>query len=346
MSKRTTIHDIARALDITAATVSRALQNNPRISDSTRKAVHAKAKEMHYQPNSIASALRKGNSKLIGVLIPTIDRNFFGSVVRGMEEVFNETPFNVIICQSNDQQDKEIANIKALMEAQVDGILASYAKNTTDFSHFHTITKQGIPLILFDRVTEELDVDSVIIDDRKISFNAVSHLIEQGCSRIAHFAGPDTVSIYRNRRLGYEDALLHHGIDPDPGLIFSVDLNIENGRELGKRILNIDPMPDAVFSASDYAAIGAIQTLKEKGVTVPDDVCFVGFSNEAFTELVDPPLSTIDQHSKQMGGYAAELMIERLSGAVNHTASRKTVLMPELIIRASSRVKTPTLNPI
>lgn len=346
MSKRTTIHDIAKALDVTAATVSRALKDNPKISESTRKTVQAMAKKMNYQPNSIAAALRKGTSNLIGVLIPTIDRNFFGSVVRGMEEVFNDTPYNVIICQSNDSSEKEIANIKALLEARVDGILASYAKETLDFSHFRDIMDQGIPLILFDRVTEELNTDSVIIDDRQISFNAVSHLIGQGCKRIAHFGGPDSVSIYRNRRLGYEDALRKHGIEVKEEYIFTVDLNIENGRALGRQILGMDMIPDAVFSSSDYAAIGALQYLKDNGIRVPEDMGFVGFSNEAFTELVDPPLSTIDQHSKQMGRYAAELMLERLSGNYSGESPRKTVLNPELIIRTSSMITSQTTNKV
>ena len=163
--KRTTIHDIAKELDITASTVSRALKDHPRISESTKKSVVAMAKKMNYQPNSIAAALRRGTSNLIGVIIPTIDRNFFASVLRGIEDVLNDTNYNVIICQSSDSLEKEKSNIKALLEAQVDGIFASYAKETTDFSHYEEVHDRGIPLILFDRMQESFDVDAVVIDD-------------------------------------------------------------------------------------------------------------------------------------------------------------------------------------
>ncbi|MEX2603136.1 MAG: LacI family DNA-binding transcriptional regulator [Gracilimonas sp.] len=338
-SKRTTIHDIAKELDITASTVSRALKDHPRISDSTKKLVVETAKKMNYQPNSIAAALRRGTSNLIGVIVPNVDRNFFASVVRGVEDVLNDTSYNVIICQSSDSLEKEKSNIKALLEAQVDGIFASYAKETTDFEHFEDVLKRGIPLILFDRMQDAFDVDAVVIDDYLGANKATEHLIEQGCKRIVHFSGPDNVSIYRDRRRGYEEALVRNGLTVDTNLILPSDLKLESGKALGKEILNWPELPDAIFSASDYAAMGAMEVLKNNGIQIPGDIALVGFSNESFTAIVDPPLSTVDQHSKKMGQFTANLFLDRIKKNNGAHTPTKTVLNPELIIRKSSLKK-------
>jgi len=335
-NKRTTIHDIAKELDITASTVSRALKDHPRISDATKEAVLKMAKKMNYQPNSIAAALRRGTSNLIGVMIPTVDRNFFASVVRGVEDVLNNTSYNVIICQSSDSVEKEKSNLKALLEAQVDGIFASYAKETINFDHFKDVQKRNIPLILFDRMQNEFDVDAVVIDDYLGAFKATEHLIEQGCKRIVHFTGPENVSIYRDRRRGYEEALTKCGLPVDEELIISSNLKMETGKELGREIAQWENLPDAIFSASDYAAMGAMEVFKNKGIHVPDEIAIVGFSNESFTALVDPALTTVDQHSKKMGQFTANLFLERIKNKETKYTPRKTVLNPELIIRKSS----------
>jgi LacI family transcriptional regulator len=335
-SKKTTIHDIAKELDITASTVSRALKDHPRISDSTKKSVIAMAEKMNYQPNSIAAALRRGTSNLIGVIIPTIDRNFFASVVRGVEDVLNGTSYNVIICQSNDSLEKEKSNIKALLEAQVDGIFASYAKETTNFSHYKEVTKRGIPLILFDRMQDQFDVDAIAIDDYLGAFKATEHLIEQGCKRIVHFSGPQNVSIYRDRKRGYEEALTKHDLPIEENLVLNSDLKLDSGKSLAEEIVTWKELPDAIFSASDYAAMGAMEVLKNNGIRIPQDIAIVGFSNESFTSIVDPALTTVDQHSKKMGQFTANLFLDQMKEKdIPHTPS-KTILNPELIIRKSS----------
>jgi LacI family transcriptional regulator len=338
--KRTTIHDIAKELDITASTVSRALKDHPRISESTKKSVVAMAEKMNYQPNSIAAALRRGNSNLIGVIIPTVDRNFFASVLRGIEDVLNGTNYNVIICQSSDSLEKEKSNIKALLEAQVDGIFASYAKETTDFKHYEEVHNRGIPLILFDRMQDSFDVDAVVIDDYLGAFKATEHLIEQGCTRIVHFSGPQNVSIYRDRKRGYEEALKKHDLPFDEEFILNSDLKLEAGKSLAEEIISWDQLPDAIFSSSDYAAMGAMEVFKNNGLRIPEDVAIVGFSNESFTSIVDPSLTTVDQHSKKMGQFTANLFLDRMQEKdIPHTPS-KTVLNPELIIRKSSLKKS------
>ncbi len=335
MNKKTTIHDIAKKLDITASTVSRALQDNPRISDSTKKLVVKTARQMNYQPNSIAAALRNGKSNLVGVMIPTVDRNFFGSVVRGIEEILNDSDYNVIICQSEDSHEKEKTNIKTLLKAQVDGIFASYAKETVDFKHYEEILNHNVPLILFDRMQNHFDVDAVVIDDYKGGFDATEHLIEQGCRNIVHLTGPDNVSIYKDRKRGYEDALRKHGFPALPENIYQSDLKLEAGIRIGEKLKKLSKLPDGIFSSSDYAAIGAIQVLKKSGIKIPQDIAVVGFSNESFTNLVDPSLSTIDQKSKKMGHFIANTFLERMNKKESYTPSRK-VLTPELIVRDSS----------
>ncbi|HYW34801.1 MAG TPA: LacI family DNA-binding transcriptional regulator [Balneolaceae bacterium] len=338
--RKTTIHDIANELDITASTVSRALQDHPRISDSTKEAVIEMAEKLHYQPNNIAAALRKGESNIIGVIIPRTNRNFFASVIRGIDEVAHKAGYQVIISQSNDSTSKEKSSITTLLEARVDGILASYALNTREFDHYKEIIDRDVPLILFDRLHETLEsfqAEAVVVDDYLGAFKATRHLIEQGCKKIAHFSGPQHVSIYKERRRGYEEALKRNNLPVDENLIFESNVKLEAGRELGNKLMTLDELPDAIFSASDYAAAGAMEVLKEKGVNIPEDIAIVGFSNEPFTSFIK--LTTIDQHPEEMGQIAAQLFLDHIDEKEEDTtvhAKSKTVLNPELIIRDSS----------
>src|SRR5699024_1214537 len=237
--KETTIYDIADELGVTAATVSRALNDNQTISDSTKELVLETAKKMHYQPNSIAAALRNGKSNTVGIIVPSADRNFFSSVIGGIEDVVNKSGYNIIICQSNDSLEKEKASIKTLLGAQVDGILVSYAKETTNFDHYKEVIERNVPLVFFDRTNESLNVGSVVIDDYRGAFKATEHLINQGCKRIVHFAGPKNVSIYKERRRGYIDALQEHGIQVNKNRIIQCNLKLEDGRNLAKELLQL-----------------------------------------------------------------------------------------------------------
>lgn len=334
--KRTTIHDIAKELNVTASTVSRALQDHPRISRETKKAVLKVARKLNYQHNSLAAALRKGKSNLIGVIVPTADRNFFGTIIHGIEEVVNKSGYRVIISQSNDHLSKEKANIDALLEAQVDGILASITQETIEFDHYLKIQKRGIPLILFDRVTDELNISTVVINDFQGAYKAVQHLIDQGCRRIVHFTGQQNLSIYKERLKGYEQALKENGLPFDDELVLYGDTQLDSGEELCKKILAMPKLPDAIFSASDYTAIGALHCLKRHGIKIPEQIAIVGFSNEVFTTFVDPALTTIDQHGKMMGQKAADLFLEQVESDDLMIIPQKTVLDPELIIRKSS----------
>lgn len=340
--KKTTLSDIARELNVTASTVSRALQNHPRISSSTKEAVLEMVNKLDYQPNNIASALRKGKSNIIGVIVPTSDRHFFASVIRGIEEVVRENGYNLIICQSDDQSDKELEKIKALLQIRVDGIIASIAKQTTNFEHFKNINNQGVPLVLYDRVIESLDVNQVISDDYLGAYQGVSHLIEQGCTRIAHFAGEQHIHIYQNRLNGYLQALRDHNLPVDEELIIVSDLIQDtnsillNGRELGKKLLEMTNPPDGIFSSSDFAAMGAIQIYKEKNISIPDEIALVGFSNDFSASVIEPGLTSLDQHTIRMGNLAAQHFLEQINTKTEQFIPKKTLLKPELIIRKSS----------
>ena len=333
---KATIHDIAEMLNITASTVSRALNNNPRISETTRKTVLKAAKQLNYQPNNIAAALRNGKSHIIGIIVPTADRTFFASVVRGIEEIANKINYKVIICQSYDNYEKEVQTVDALLSARVDGIIASIGKNTEDFGHYKRALEKGLPVVLFDRTTDELEVSQVMIDDYLGAYKVTEHLIQQGCRRIAHFTSPKKLSIFRERFRGYADALAKHNIPFDERLVVGSNLQLEDGRKSMEELLKLDIVPDAVFSSSDYGAMGAMQVLKERKIKIPQEVALAGFSNEPFTSFTDPPLTTIDQFSLRMGNITAELFFEQLKQNGKKHLPQKTVLKPELIIRQSS----------
>jgi LacI family transcriptional regulator len=335
-----TIHDIARELNITASTVSRALNNNPRISESTKLSVLETAKRLNYQPNNIAAALRNGKSRILGVIVPRIDRSFFSSAVRGIEEIANTSGYNVMICQTHENYNKEITTVEALLNAQVDGIIASYSKGTTRFDHFLKVKQKGIPLILFDRTNDALGVSQVAIDDFLGAYHATTHLIEQGYQRIAHYTNLRKISIFKERLKGYRQALLDHGLPFDESLVVESNLQFEDGRKCMRTLLDMPQPPDAIFSASALSAMGAIQMLKESGKSIPADVGVVGFSDESFASLSEPQLTTVDQHSINLGNTAAEIFLKELSRPQKDFIPQKIILKPDLIIRQSSLRKS------
>ena len=228
--EKTTIHDIAQKLNITASTVSRALSDHPRISEATKIAVQQTAQKLNYQPNNIAAALRNGKSNIIGIIVPFADRSFFSSIVRGIEEIANTARYNVMVCQSYDKYEKEVAAVQALMNARVDGIIASFSKETLNFSHYTKLKDRGTPLILVDRGFDDLEVSQVVIDDFLGGYKATEHLIQQGCKRIAHFTNTRKISIYKDRLRGYREALVANGIAYEESLVLAGNLQLEDGR--------------------------------------------------------------------------------------------------------------------
>lgn len=341
--RRVTLTDIANELDIDVSTVSKALKKHPKISDTTIKKVSKVARRLNYRPNDIATALVKGKSNLIGVMVPHTDDNFFASAIRGIEEVAKKKGYNIIIFQSNDDARDEKSNIETMYRTRVDGIIASHAMGTFEFGHYQDILDQDIPLVLFDRFNNAIDSDVVAIDDFKGAYKAVSHLINQGCTQIAHIAGNLSVHIYKERYRGYKQALEDHGIPYDENLVAESDMSLKEGRELASILLNKTKKPDAFFTSSDNTALGAIQILQESNIDIPEEVAVVGFSNEAFTSYVTPTISSIEQHSRKMGKIAAQHLLDQMSGSKESPStkrpSQKTILTPKLIIRESSQKK-------
>ncbi|MGN6416824.1 MAG: LacI family DNA-binding transcriptional regulator [Pseudobacter sp.] len=340
MITRVTIEDIARELKITAATVSRALNDHPGISESTRKRVKETAAKLHYQPNRIASSLRLGRTKLLGVIIPSAEINFFGSVIHGIERIATQNNYSVLIYQSNEMYELEKKGVQAFLQSQVDGVLASVSKETINADHYLEIKKRGVPLVLFDRAMDSLGVPSVVIDDYAGAFAATKHLIEQGCRRIAHIGGQQHVSIFNQRLKGYIDALNVHGIAVNDDAIVYGKVSIESGRECMQQLLGLSGAPDAVFAVEDFTALGAMQCIKDAGIRIPEEIAVIGFANEQFCEFLTPALSSVNQQTVTMGEKAAELLFSELQSADRYqNPARKIILEARLVCRASSIIK-------
>ncbi|MET2986080.1 LacI family DNA-binding transcriptional regulator [Aureibaculum conchae] len=338
--KKTTIKDIANVLNISAAAVSKALHNDSRISEKTKKAVKQVAKNLNYQPNHLASALRSGKSKLVGVIVPRTNSNFFSSVIQNIEEVLNKKGYNIIITQSNESYKKECDSIDTLLYTQVDGIIASMANETVDLSYYEKVKSKGIPLILFDRGENDLNVDYIGIDDYDSSHLIVEHLVNKGCKRIAHIGGYKRTRIYNNRIRGYNDALKKHNLPLDKELLTESGLTIENGRKMMHQLLNLEKKPDAVYAAGDYAALGALQVLNEENIKVPEEIALVGFGNEPFTDMVTPRITSVNQHSGEIGKRAAKAFLKYNKEEIVQQTLNKNILNAELIVRDSSNKKT------
>ncbi|WP_406684561.1 LacI family transcriptional regulator [Seonamhaeicola sp. MEBiC1930] len=335
-NNRATIHDIAKALNIDSSTVSRALNNSPRVSKKTKQRILDKAKEIGYQRNVLASNLRMQKSNSIGVIVPRISRHFFSSVIAGIEEQAYESGYNVIICQSLEQLAREQNITETLLSNRVDGVLISVSMETENYEHLLRLQKNGIPFLFFDRHYEIEGISSVIIDDYKGGFDATEHLILKGCKTIAHLSGPQVLKIYKNRLRGYLDALKKHNIKFKPELVIYSRLMEQDGADSAKKILSLDVEVDAIFAANDISAIGAIKYLKKKSINIPKDVKIVGFSNEPISQVIEPSLTTINQPGFEMGKKATEMLIEKTMNKTSVLDNETVVLRPTLIERASS----------
>ena len=331
---KTTIVDIAAALGVTASTVSRALNGNTAISEATRLLVEEKAMTMGYVPNSLASALRSGKSYTIGILLPRADRLMFSNTIKSVEIELQLFGYQVIICQHNENVKKEKNAIDALLRARVDGVIASPAKDAPNLMHYENLTKNNIPVVFFDNVWENSTESAVLIDDYYGGYQATKHLIEQGCKTIAHITLPNNIKIYADRKRGYKDALLEANIPYDENLVTACVSDVEEGYVAAKKLFKNNPNIDAVFSTSDYSALGLYQYCKENNIKIPENVKIVGFGDASFTPYIEPAMSSVNQVSQAVGREAAALLLEHLSDGKKQP--RKMILQPTLIIRKSS----------
>jgi len=336
LPKEVTIYDIAQKLNISSATVSRALNDDPVVSKKTRKRIFEAADEMGYRLNHFARNLRSQNTHIIGVIVPRLNSHFMSSAISGIEQVANSEGYNIIISQSAEQADKEIANAKTMFNNRVDGLLVSLAYDTKDITHFEPFFKRGIPVIFFDRVEEHKSSTHILIDNKRAAYEATKHLIEEGCKRIVHITATPKRNVYIDRLAGYKQALAEHHIKFKEEYLIVGNLSQEAGTEAAEKILKMQPLPDAVFVANDNCAVGCIMALKNAGIRIPQDIAVVGFNNDPVAMVVEPNLTTVNYPGYQIGEVAARNLINHLKGMPIHSTD-SIILKSELIIRASSR---------
>lgn len=332
---KATIHDISKALGIDSSTVSRALNDSPRVSKRTKDKILDMAKELGYQRNSLASSLRTQKTYTIAIVLPRISRYFFATVISGVEEAAYEAGYNVIICQSLDNLNREKKIISSLISNRVDGILMSISMETTSYEHVEAYINLGKPIVFFDRPCSLKGCVNINIDNFQASFNATEHLILNGCKRIAHFSGSQKNELYRQRKLGYIEALKKHQITIDEALIFESSLSEEDGLISAKKIVQIGNV-DGIYSSNDTAAIAAIKYLKSQQIEIPKDIAVVGFNNDPISAIIEPSLTTINQPAVQIGKIASKLLIEKIENKSKEVLESIQVLNSELIIRDSS----------
>lgn len=338
-----TIKDIARELNISPSTVSRALKDHPDISVDTKKAVNALADKLNYQPNIVALNLRQKKTNTIGVIIPEVVHFFFSTVISGIEDVAYQAGYNVILAQSNESYAREVAHVKALFNSRVDGMLLSLSRETANFDHVESIISKGVPIVFYDRMYNSPTSSKVIVDDYAGAKEAVNHLITEGCKNIVHLVGAPNLIISVDRLRGYKDALKENKMEINDKLILSCDSGtFEEGKSVTQKLLASGTKFDAIFANNDPMAMGAMVAIKEKGLKIPQDIAIVGFSNWFFGELMDPSLTTIDQPGFEMGQEAARLLIKQIDMKEKdqyEPIEEIKVLKTRLVIRNSSLKK-------
>ncbi|GAB3926416.1 LacI family DNA-binding transcriptional regulator [Mucilaginibacter myungsuensis] len=335
-----TIKDIAKALGLSTSTVSRALNGSYEIGAETKKLVQEYAEKVHYRPNPIALSLKDQKSHSIGVVVAELANNFFSQAINGIESIAYSSDYHVIITQTHESHEREIANVEHLMSRHVDGLLVSVASGSTDLKHFQSLRDRGFPIVFFDRVVDDIEAHKVVTNNFKGAFDATELLINNGFKRIAHIAMASNLAISRERLNGYKAALEKHGLPFDAEYVKHC---LHGGRAINEveeaiaELMALAEKPDAVFSGSDRITIGCFGTFKKMGLTVPNDVAMVGFTDSDVTELFDPPLTVIRQPAFQIGQMATEMLIKQIRSKYPVTEFVTETLSTELIERGSAK---------
>ena len=336
--KRTTIYDIAKKLNIAASSVSRALNNSDKLNPATKALILKTAAEMNYQQNMMASNLRKGSNRTIGVVVPRINQGYFSNIIAGMEDITYNKGYNLIICQSNEQHAREVDCVNTLINQHVNCIAISISAEQGGHEHLQQVMDHGIRLIQFDRVAEELDTFKVINDNEKASFEAVSHLIAQGYRRIALLEGPQHLDIFRQRKEGYLAALRKHGLPVLEELMCPDAWTKTLSANATRQLLDMAEPPDAIFaSTSDFSALGVLEVATQLGIAVPEKLGICGYSNEPFTEITSPSITTVDQYSFSMGKTIANLFFQEMESSETAVEPKIMSIKPKLIVRRSTQ---------
>lgn len=341
MAERTplTMKDIAREFGISVATVSRALKDSPRISAERRAAIQQYAREHNFTPNVMAESLRHSRvqpRKMIGVIIPNFVHYYFSSVLGGIEEKASANGYQLLVATSQESYEREVKICQSFYENQVCGIIVSQAKDSQRYDHFQRLIDAGVPLVFYDRICTGVNASRVVVDDYMGAFNAVSHLIETGCDRIAFYGSPMTLEISKNRYNGYKDALLKHGIQPDPTLMRFCD-NRADAEAITPELLSALTPPNGFFAVNDDTAIGILYTAKRMGFRVPDDISICGFTNGFRAIACDPMLTTVEQRGVQVGEEAADILIGHVEGTIPINKAERRIIRTRLVVRGTTR---------
>ena len=339
MKRKVTLKQIAKELDVSISTVSKSLRNSPEISEDTRIKVQAFAKLYNYRPNNIALSLKNRKTKTIGIIIPEIIHHFFATIIGGIEQVANENGYSVIVCLSNESFDKEVINMEMLANGSIDGFIMSLSKETQqkkDFHHILEVTSQGMPVVMFDRVTNDVFCDKVIIDDKTAAYEAVEFLINKGNKKIGLITTIDYVSVGKLRTEGYIYALQQHNIDFNEKLILKIE-DIENCTEKIQQFIEENDI-DAIFAVNELFAVTSIKLANQIGKNVPNDLSVIGFTDGIISQYSSPSITTVNQNGFLMGQKSAKLLIERLENDNEDEEFYTTeIIETQLIERESTR---------
>jgi len=334
-----TMKDIARELGISVATVSRALKDSPRISPERRAAIQQYAREHDFTPNVLAESLRHSRVqpvKLIGVIVPEFTHFYFSSVLAGIEEEASSRGYRIMVAQSNEQYEREVRICQSFYENKVCGIIVSQAKDTKRYDHFERLMDAGVPLVFYDRICTGVNASRVVVDDYMGAYNAVSHLIETGCTRIAFYGSAPTLEISKNRFNGYKDALLKNGLHYDESLTRICD-NRADAEMITPELLKTDAPPNGFFAVNDDTAIGILYTAKRMGFRVPEDVSICGFTNGQRAIACDPMLTTVEQRGVKVGEEAADILIDQVEGRIPRDKTERRIVRTRLVVRGTTR---------
>lgn len=337
--KRITIYHIAEQLGMSASYVSRALNNHPSVSESIKNKVKKKATELNYKHNTQAASLRQGSSKTIGVIVPHINQSFFSDAIAGIEEACFQNKHSLIICQSHESFQQEASAVETLIKQNVDCILISISAETQDSSHLQEIIEHNIHLIQFDRCLELVNSFMVVNDNEEASYKVAKSMIQHGYSRIAFIGGPSYLTIFNKRKEGYLKAIKEAGLNIPYNYIAENALSKEKAMQVASELLDLSAPPDAILTVSDHQSLGVLEVANNRGIQVPSELGIFGFANEAFTNMIKPALSSVDQKSKELGKKAANIYFE---GIVKITPGlpQTEVIESKILVRESS-IRTP-----
>jgi LacI family transcriptional regulator len=335
--KELTIYDLAERLNLSVATVSRALNNDPTVNKKTKRKVCELAEAMGYRKNNFASGLRMQKTNTIGIVVHELNSHFIASVLSGIEEVLTAAEYIIVIGHSAESTATEIANANNLFHKRVDGLIVSLAYDTVSLDHYDPFIKRGIPIVFFDRVRKEGPGIKVIIDNEKAGYDATAHLIQQGCRRLMHITGKLAQNVYADRLNGFRKALQDNNLQDEPGQVVVTDLSERAGVEVARQIIEMKVRPDGLFFSNDLCAAVCMKTLKDAGIKIPEEIAVVGFNNDTVSRLVVPQLTTINYAGREMGQVAANNLLSQLNSA-SGLADYTVVLASQLMIRNSSMV--------